>query len=335
MKVTETKTALEFIDCFRPYLPEWQHGTWIFRGQRKSGWDIIPTIFRPPAEIGEYFEKSFQKFRDHLPYLLEEKSSKISLGNLYGERENFRQCITLYNFEKYLQYLFVKNANNLGFVVHNSEPILNLKQIFDSNLNAAFNAETGLSNEDEVNLNANDHPEIYVCQAQHHGIPTRLLDFTVNSYAALFFASGVSDNDEVDEIAVFATNLDSFRLVRHYIGMQMYNKDLVSGLYSVFRMPNSYNDYLHKQGGLFLYPKFPYKFYLKHNRFPTLKDHFDIFAGYSSFNGLQKFTLPGSEKPALREALKRMGVTKSSLMPTFDNVVMDIKNDLLTGENFY
>lgn len=99
------------------------------------------------------------------------------------------------------------------------------------------------------------------------------------------------------------------------------------------RMPNSHNNYLSKQGGIFLYPIYPYDFYVKFGKYPTLDDHDCIF-NFDSIYSVTKHTLPGHQKAALRAALLKMNFSKAYFMPTLDNVVEDIKSILENKTSF-
>ena len=90
--------------------------------------------------------------------------------------------------------------------------------------------------------------------AQHHGVPTRLLDFSENSFVAAYFAASAAwdprEGDVLPEIkgqhlAVWVVDL---RFVR--------SLDTIGGRYPerirVISVPKANNSYLHAQYGLFL-----------------------------------------------------------------------------------
>jgi hypothetical protein len=334
--IKQFTSAQEFLEFFMPYKPHWDN-TYVFRGHRDSSWDLLPSLYREPKFLGEYFERSFDKFEKDFHLLFGNKVDNRRFGS--EPHRSGIKAFRMYCFEKLLIHEFVKNSNKLGFYLNGAEKVIDIEKVFD-NVPEEMLKPLGWNvdySQYDVNTIPNvDAPEPYVALAQHHGIPTKLLDFTSNPFAALFFASIYSDGEEGTEISIIATSLRSYYFGGNYSYYSFTNKDNLSGMYGILRVPNSHNEYLYKQGGLFLYPKYPYNFYLKFERYPNLEDHGRIL-NTSDGNGVsnvQKYTLPGSEKEELRTLLKKMGFTMSSFMPTLDNVVKDIKSEFLVKNNF-
>lgn len=226
---------------------------------------------------------------------------------------------------KRLLSAFISKADRMGKLIPGSEKILQSEEIYSID-NSIFHLKK-ISDNQEI-LTEHAIPELFVGLAQHHGIPTNLLDFTTDPLVALHFSSGRREKEDEETIVVLATKIHSYKKFYQYRKHSALNTKEGKGIYSILNMPTGNNEYLMKQGGVFLYPSYPYDFFLDNGRFPSLEDHETIFTNAHEGDIIHKFTLNGSEKPSLRKILKKLGKTRSGLMPTFDNVVLDVKDDL-------
>jgi len=102
------------------------------------------------------------------------------------------------------------------------------------------------------------------------------------------------------------------------------------------RMPNSTNTFLHHQQGLFIYSIFPYDYYYRFRRYPSFLDHLDVYTNYVNGNSSKHFgeyayklVLPKEHYFDLKILIRKLGITLSSLMPTFDNVASEIRSETI------
>ena len=155
--------------------------------------------------------------------------------------------------------------------------------------------------------------------AQHHGVPTRLLDFSFNPLVAAYFAA-CDACEQADALAIWA--VDIVFVYRAWAPFQ-------PGVRPV-QVPRGPNPFLHAQSGLFLYDA-------EDSRTPVddrilardlaLADHLDQSEkdSLSKSDRVRVLTLPSSEREALIALLARRRVTRAHLQPTLDNVVRELK----------
>lgn len=159
---------------------------------------------------------------------------------------------------------------------------------------------------------------------QHHGAPTRLLDFTFSPYVALFFALESGDSD----MAVYCVNHHSIKNVdEEYFGknrLDVYSR-ILEGQHSddpcLFAFePTFSNQRLLSQQGLFVATNT-----LSHT-------HDKILSDYNVENGdVLKFKIPGTLRYSGLRKLNQMNINAANIYPGLDGFCKSMRRQPLFG----
>ena len=150
--------------------------------------------------------------------------------------------------------------------------------------------------------------------AQHHGLPTRLLDWTANALAALWFAVSPHSHEKTDEGVIWILEVEPdnvkkpdpsenpFELRRTYI-FQPFHIDrritAQAGWFSIHR-------YAEERG----------KFYAL-DRIKIYRPH------------LRRHVVPSSRFAGLRDELRILGITEATLFPDLSGLCAEIQAETL------
>ena len=146
--------------------------------------------------------------------------------------------------------------------------------------------------------------------AQHHGLPTRLLDWTTNPLKALFFAVEDSSKDRYTGV-VYPCMVDgrwsSLASSEHFKEMEL----------NCFETSHL-NGRIIAQEGCFSAHPLPEDF----DEFKTIDELF--YENISELMLDEKILIPGRKKSEVRKELRHLGITHQSLFPDIEGVTKSI-----------
>ena len=293
-----------------------QQRRWIFRGQWDSAWGLIPSAFRK-----EWYKKFLIKppFTFRSPILdpnspMASKPQIVNLKNIKYNQVTEREDKLVYHILMECDVLeqFMEVANSLGIDCNHIPSIYRhigkLRNYFK---------ESNEDKENEIKKIKNwpygDISPLMVL-AQHHGLPTRLLDFTYNPlFAAFFAASNPFFEEYLKEKPETKPDINK-NLCIWAIDESTANKDTWQ---KIPAQSNRSSNLFAQEGVLVLDPNANKKFIDKNARWQNL-----ISAAENTFI---KFTLPQSKYKELLRLLWEYNITPAKTKPNPDSVTQTLE----------
>ncbi len=256
--------------------------SWVFRGHWDSNWPLLPSTFRY-----RWYKKFRGKSEGNRIFMMGSEICHMDKPKFDKNDDDIRYQVRT---EYFLLQQFMEIANDLG-IDCNYTPF------------SYDDYKENFGNWSDVRI------QHVMALARHHGIPTRLLDFTYNPLFAAFFAAFDSFESNIGERS-WKDNLCVWAIDENNITTENWKK--------ISALTNRSSNIFAQEGLLILDPKANDEF-IKNNG-----EWQDLIATRKTGSFI-KVTLPQSECKKLLRLLWENNITPARIMPNLDKVTQTVE----------